>query len=406
MVKVIKGIKLRCYPNERQRNMLPQMFGNNRKVWNELINAQQELYKKNKGTGEKTYYSKYDMNKLITQMKHSDNFAYLKYSDAGALQILSEDLDNAFKRFFKKQSGFPKFKSRKNKQSYTSRCQRQSIHPVSRHKIFITKLKEVRIQPYIIRGTIKRATISQTPSGKYFISLAIEQEIADKEQTGKAIGIDLGLRNIANLSNGRKFKSLHFKELDRQIALWQRKYSRRLAKAKRRYLKDLHEIKTQRNGYGFINEYELYRNLEPSERRGVQQARKRIAKLYEKKANKRKDYLQKLSTELINKYDFIAFENLNVKGMQKNHKLSRAISNQGWRIFVGMCEYKSAWHNKIVIKVKPAYTTQTCYDCGYVRTGDEKLNLGVKRWVCTNCGVIHDRDINAARNILNKAYHN
>lgn len=92
MVKVIKGIKLRCYPNERQRNMLPQMFGNNRKVWNELINAQQELYKKNKGTGEKTYYSKYDMNKLITQMKHSDNFAYLKYSDAGALQILSEDL--------------------------------------------------------------------------------------------------------------------------------------------------------------------------------------------------------------------------------------------------------------------------------------------------------------------------
>lgn len=397
MKTITKGIKLRCYPNEEQRNKLPQMFGNNRKVWNELLDAQQKLYQKNKETDEKTYYSQYDMSGLVTQMKKDINFAYLKESDSTALQTVCEDLNKAFKRFFQHKSGYPKFKSKYNKQSYTSKSTNTSlIQPRKNNHIKLRRLGNVKIQPYEVKGRIKRATISQTPSGKYFISLIIEQNIEEMKQTGQAIGIDLGLRNLMNASNGRKFKSLHFKEIDRQIAIWQRKYAKRLQKANEIAAKDFNHI--QKFGPYFKDE-DQFRNLEARDRRGVVQARKRIAKLYEKKANKRKDYLQKLSTELVRKYDVISFEKLNIKNMMKNHKLARAIGEQGWRMLVDMCEYKAKMYGKILIKVNPANTTQTCNDCGYVRTGNEKLDLGIERWACTNCGVIHDRDTNAARNI-------
>lgn len=400
MKTITKGIKLRCYPNEEQRNQLPQLFGNNRKVWNELLAMQQELYKKNKGTDEKTYYSQYDMSGILTKMKNDDNFAYLKYSDSTALQTVCEDLHKAFKRFFQHKSGYPKFKNKYAKQSYTSKSNNKSIRPNQNHHLSIPKLGNVQIQPYEVKGRIKRATISQTPSGKYFISLIVEQNVEEMKQTGQAIGIDLGLRNLINASNGRKFKSLHFKEIDRQIAIWQRKYAKRLQKANEIAAQDFNHI--QKFGPYFKDE-DQFRNLEARDRRGVVQARKRLAKLYEKKANKRKDYLHKLSTELVRKYDVISFEKLNIKNMMKNHKLARAIGEQGWRMLVDMCEYKAQWYGKTVIKVNPANTTQTCNDCGYIRTGNEKLDLGVKRWACINCGVIHDRDTNAARNILDLA---
>lgn len=401
MPEITKGIKLRCYPNEAQRNQLPQLFGNNRKVWNELLAMQQELYKKNKGTDEKTYYSQYDMSGILTKMKKDDNFAYLKYSDSTALQTVCEDLHKAYQALFRHIRRAPRFKNKYAKQSYTSKATNSSpIKQTGNHYIKMRKLGSIKTQPYNIKGRVIRATISQTPSGKYFISLTIKQNVVEKPKTTRSIGIDLGLRNIAILSNGVKYKALHFKELDRQIALWQRKYQRRLDNANETYLRDMKDIREKRGGLPFTKDEELYRNLEPRDRRGVKDARKRIAKLHEKKANKRKDYLQKLSTKIVNQYDTIVVEKLNVKGMLRNHSSSKGISDQGWSMFVDMLQYKAKWYGKELIKVNPANTTQTCSICGYVSQGDTHIGRDVEEWNCPSCGAHHDRDTNAARNIL------
>lgn len=393
-MKQLKAIKLRIYPSIEQQELLPQMFGNGRFVYNYMLNLQRFVYR-HKTKDSKTYLSKFDMNKLLPKLKRK--YLWLTQSDSTALQQSCSNVDIAYQRFFKHLGRFPRFKKRSHYESYTSFCTNDSIRHRKGNQLKLPKLGWVRTQPITIKGKIKNATISVTPRGHYFASVLVEQEIQEKPKTDNVIGIDLGLRNIANLSNGVKYKSLKFTEIDKQIKLWQRKYARRVINAKKQV-----EIDSQyHNKFGSFDFDEQYRNLPWYERRGVVTARKRIAKLYAKKANYRKDYLQKLSTKLINQYDVIVFEDLKIRNMIKNHKLARAIGEQGWALLVSMCEYKAQWYGKTVVKVRPNNTTQMCSDCGYICHGEEHLTLGVKCWSCPSCGVIHDRDKNAASNILN-----
>lgn len=390
----LKAIKLRVYPTIEQQEQLPQMFGNSRFVFNYMLNLQRFVYR-HKHTDSKGYLSRFDMNYLISRLKRK--YPWLKQSDSTALLEACNHVDIAYQRFFQHIGGFPRFKKRSYYESYTALCVSNNIRHRDGNQLRLPKLGWVRTQPITIKGTIKNATISVTPRGHYFVSVLIEQDVRLNPKTENVIGIDLGLRNLINLSNGVKYKSLKFAEIDRQIKLWQRKYARRVINAKKQV-----QIDNQyQSKFGQFDFDEQYRNLPWFERRGVVAARKRIAKLYDKKANYRKDYLQKLSTRLINQYDVIVFEDLKIKNMVKNHHLARAIGEQGWAMLVSMCEYKAQWYGKTVIKVKPNKTTQTCSDCGYLCRGDEHLDLGVKRWACPNCGVIHDRDKNAASNILN-----
>lgn len=390
----IKAIKLRVYPTVEQQEQLPQMFGNSRFIFNYMLNLQRFVYR-HKTDQSKGHLSRFDMNYLIPKLKRK--YPWLKQSDSTALLEACNHVDIAYQRFFQRIGGFPRFKKRSYYESYTALCVSNNIRHCEGNQLRLPKLGWVRTQPITIKGTIKNATISVTPRGHYFVSVLVEQAVRPNPKTENVIGVDLGLRNLINLSNGVKYKSLKFAEIDRQIKLWQRKYARRVINAKKQV-----QIDNQyQSKFGQFDFDEQYRNLPWFERRGVVAARKRIAKLYDKKANYRKDYLQKLSTRLINQYDVIVFENLKIKNMVKNHHLARAIGEQGWAMLVSMCEYKAQWYGKTVIKVKPNNTTQTCSDCGYLCCGDEHLDLGVKRWVCPICGVIHDRDKNAASNILN-----
>lgn len=390
----LKAIKLRVYPTIEQQEQLPQMFGNSRFVFNYMLNLQRFVYR-HKRADSKGHLSRFDMNYLMPKLKRK--YPWLKQSDSTALLEACNHVDIAYQRFFQHIGGFPRFKKRSYYESYTALCVSNNIRHRDGNQLRLPKLGWVRTQPITIKGTIKNATISVTPRGHYFVSVLIEQDVRPNPKTENVIGVDLGLRNLINLSNGVKYKSLKFAEIDRQIKLWQRKYARRVINAKRQV-----QIDNQyQSKFGQFDFDEQYRNLPWFERRGVVAARKRIAKLYDKKANYRKDYLQKLSTRLINQYDVIVFEDLKIKNMVKNHHLARAIGEQGWAMLVSMCEYKAQWYGKTVIKVKPNNTTQTCSDCGYLCRGDEHLDLGVKHWVCPDCGVIHNRDKNAANNILN-----
>lgn len=390
----LKAIKLRVYPTIEQQEQLPQMFGNSRFVFNYMLNLQRFVYR-HKRADSKGHLSRFDMNYLMPKLKRK--YPWLKQSDSTALLEACNHVDIAYQRFFQHIGGFPRFKKRSYYESYTALCVSNNIRHRDGNQLRLPKLGWVRTQPITIKGTIKNATISVTPRGHYFVSVLIEQYVRPNPKTENVIGVDLGLRNLINLSNGVKYKSLKFAEIDRQIKLWQRKYARRAINAKKQVQIDNH----YQSKFGQFDFDEQYRNLPWFERRGVVAARKRIAKLYDKKANYRKDYLQKLSTRLINQYDVIVFEDLKIKNMVKNHHLAKAIGEQGWAMLVSMCEYKAQWYGKTVIKVKPNNTTQTCSDCGYLCRGDERLDLGVKRWVCPSCGVIHDRDKNAASNILN-----
>lgn len=394
MVQQIKTVKLRCYPNDDQLNQLPQMFGNVRFVYNYMLNLQNYSYKHFNN-----HLSRFDMNKLITRLKQKSRYQWLTFSESTSLLEACHHLDVAYQKFFTKQGGYPRFKRRSYNQSYTSLTVNHNIKQLSHGFVQLPKLGQMQINPYKVKGSIVSMTLRETARGHYYLMLVIKRGIKPLPKTGKAIGIDLGLRNLMNLSNGVKYKSLKFDSLNHKIELAQRKLSRRILNAKRQEQIDIHH----KHKFNIVQyqDAEAFRNLAWYERRGVVSARRHLAKLHAEKANQRKDYLQKLSTKLIRQYDVIVFEDLKIKNMVKNHHLARAIGEQGWAMLVSMCEYKAQWYGKTVIKVKPNNTTQTCSDCGYLCRGDEHLDLGVKHWVCPDCGVIHDRDKNAANNILN-----
>lgn len=387
-----KAYKFRIYPNKRQQNLIQKTFGCVRFVYNHYLHMQMEIYDND---GKHMTYNQ--MSKDLTQLKKE--IEWLKEVDKWSLQNALKDLDQSYKNYFSKMkkdnyirypndmlehlvrigkkpnlymsNGHPKFKKKKNHHnSYRTTYTNGSIEVIKNH-IKLPKLGYVCYKDKMIpQGRILNATISQEPSGKYYCSICCtDVEINRYPATGHKVGIDLGIKEFAILST----------ELDNKIE--NPKY---LKKSLEKLVKLQKELSRKAIGGSNWNKNRI-----------------KIARLQEYIVNQRKDFLNKLSTNLIRNYDVVCIEDLQVKNMIKNHKLAQSISDVSWSEFVRCLEYKAKWHNRIVSKVNAFYpSSQLCHICGY-KNKDTK-DLKIRNWICPMCGAKHDRDHNAAINILNE----
>ena len=397
MATFLKGIKLRLYPNKQQERDLIQMCGNNRFLWNKLNEMLQNRYENNKhlynGDNSKetklkrrhVMLSSYDMNYLLPLMKVE--FPFLECSDSSALQVVTSNLNKAYSNFFKnpKLFGLPKFKKLGVcKLSYTGKS---NIRILARRYLQLPKLGCIKTSKTGVLNNvkIKRYTIELDSTNRWYISFQVEAQVDEFEKTHKTVGLDLGLTDMVIGSDGFKSGRFLVPELENEIKSKQKVYSKRRHYAKIKIAMDRNKkVINPRTLLDFIN---------------VEKARVMKAKSQQRLANKRKDFLHKLSTNLVKTYDIIVIEDLKSKNMMKNHKLAKAIGNASWYEFRTMLEYKCKWYGKQLIVVSPNYTSQECSNCHH---NSGKKTLDIREWICDNCGVYHDRDINAAKNILTK----
>lgn len=371
-----KAYNVRIYPNKQQEAQILLTFGQTRFVWNQMLSMQLERYK----NGGK-FVNTFGMNYLLKQLKKE--YPWLSESLTQSLQQVCKDLSEAFKNLFEHRAGKPKYKSRKYpKQSYRIP---QYIFILDKHHIKLPKLGSVYYRSgREIKDKVKNVTIRKSATNKYYASVRTEIEIKPLAKTKQEVGIDMGIADLAITSDGNKYKTIRFdKLLADKKHYWEARLARRRALAKKEIAWDKHN--------------KVLEPRELSDFSNYMKAKLMVAKYSEKIANQRKDYLHKISTELVNQYDVIKIENLKSSNMMKNHKLSKAISNQSWRELRVMLEYKCEWYDKELTVVNPYKTSQICSECGY---DDGKHTLDIRSWICPNCGTKHDRDINAAKNIL------
>lgn len=361
--------KYRIYPNRVQEDLIQKTFGCKRFVYNQCLAYKIEKYK-----NENISLGKYDLSNWKNQFLKKE-YPWLKEVDKCALDNAIIDMDNAYQKFFKEHTGYPKFKSKKNSQkSYRTNNghyerKRQLIEvSFEDNKIKLSKLKWVKCKLHRqFTGRIKSATISQVPSGKYFVSILVETEHMPMESTGAIVGIDLGIKDLLITSDGEKFENIRATK----------KYENKLAKEQRKLA---HKVRGSHN---------------------YEKQRIKVAKIYEKIRNTRIDNLHKISHKFINANQVIVSEDLAISNMVKNHNLSKSILDCGWYELTRQLQYKSDWNNRIYIKIgRFVKSSQTCNICGYINS--ETKNLSVRKWNCPQCGTVHDRDVNAAINILNE----
>ena len=369
----LKAYNFRIYPTEEQAIFFAKTFGCVRKVYNLMLDERIKAYEVMKNDPSQKL-------KKPTPAKYKNDYPYLKEVDSLALANAQLNLDKAYNNFFRDKSvGFPNFKSKSSPvQSYTTNNQNGTISLVDNKFIKLPKLKSlVRIklhrQP---QGKIRSATISRHASGNYSLSLLCKEEIPELSKTNAAVGIDLGITDFAILSDGQKIDNHRFTaEMEQKLKREQRKLSRRALHAKKAAKK-------------------------LSEAKNYQKQKRKVARLHEKVKNQRNDFLNKLSTELIKNHDVICIEDLHTKGLLRNHKLAKSISDVSWSSFVVKLQYKADWYGREIIKVDRWYpSSQLCSECEH-KTG--KKPLRIREWTCPACHTRHDRDINASINILNE----
>jgi len=357
-VKTIKyTYKFRLDPTDDQIELLNKHFGSVRFVYNYFLNQRKEEYLNNKKS-----LNYYDQAKELTQLKKKEETKWLKEINSQTLQFSLNCLDLSYQGFFNKRTKFPNFKSKRSRNSFAI----PQFVKVKNEKLFIPKFKGIKmIMEREIRGKIGKATISRTPTGKYFVSILTEKEYNPVPSTGKKVGIDLGLKDFLVLSTGSKIKNGRFlKHYEKNLKLNQKHLSR----------------KTKGS-----NCYE--------------KQRLKVARIHEKISNSRMDLIHKTSLDLVKNFDVIYLEDLNIKGMVKNHKLAKSISDVSWGKFIEVLTYKANWNNKEVIHIDRFFpSSKTCNSCGWI---NNSLALKDRSWTC-KCGKEVDRDLNAAKNILNE----
>ena len=377
-----KGYKFRIYPNKAQAVILSRFFGCCRFVYNRCLSYRKDVY-----AFEKRNVSQYECMRLVTQMRHDPDYAWLSSCDSMSLQESIKDLSKAFANFFRKQGGYPKFHKKSSVQTYRTRNQSGGIR-IEENRIVLPKLGAVKAKiSRCLKGRILSATVSRTATGKYFVSLCCEEELIPKPNAKGMIGIDLGIKELyVDSNNCHEPNHKYLSKYERKLHREQRSLSRMIEVNIAGYTKDRKPI--------------WKRPL--SECSNLQKQKRKIARIHEKIYNCRSDHLHKVSSKLVNKNQVIALETLNVKGMVRNHHLAKAISDASWSSFVTMLEYKAFEHGCEILKVPILFpSSQTCSSCGY--KNPYVKNLSVRSWVCPECGSVHDRDENAAKNILAKA---
>ena len=357
-----KAYKFRLQPTEEQKVLLSKHFGCARFVYNHFLEERQERYLNNKKT--LNYHS---CCAALTQLRQLEEYIWLQEVNTQCLQASLKNLETAYHRFFKKTSGFPSFKKRSNTNSFT--CPQRVTLKDPKH-IQITKFKEgIRfINHREIKGKICSATISRTPTGRHYVSIHCESpKQKPLPKTRKSVGVDLGIKDFIVTSEGQKYSNPHFL----------RAFEAKLNKQKQNF------------------------NRKQKDSKRKERARIKAARTSEKITNSRENMQHQVSSSLVKQYDLIALEDLNVKGMMKNHLLAKAISDVSWSSFVSKLKYKAEWYGKEVIVIERFFpSSKTCNNCHHIK---ESLDLSERSWVCPECEAVHDRDVNAAKNILQRA---
>lgn len=370
---MFRAIKIKLYPNKQQEQTINKLLGCYRFVYNHMLALKQQEYNENKINLSLKELSKYFHNTL----RKDEKYSWLKEQNTHVMTRPIRQLLTAYDRFFKLHTGFPKFKSKKDRQSALFPLEAISKRNTfeTKHITLITSLKNIkfrcsdlyfkRLRTY--KSNIRNATISKTKSGNYFLSILIDipqDEIVKFKQTGESVGIDLGVKDFVITSDGEVFENKHFfKKQEDKIKKLQRQLSRKVKGSNNR-----------------------------------DKARIKLAKAHERLVNQRENYIHSVVNELLKYYDTICMEDLNVSGMLKNRNLAKAIQEVGFFRFKSVLLDKSLNNGKRVVFVDRFYpSSKTCSCCGYVY---KKLTLKVREWKCPDCGEIHDRDLNAAMNIL------